>query len=231
MQEHLAQRVRAVAAEFAERAHGPARAELEAIAQRLDEPLRVAVVGRIKAGKSTLVNALLGQRVAPTDVSECTRVVTWFRYGLPPARVEVRLRDGGTEEIELAEDGTLPAHLGVDPAGVESLQVWPPNESLQRMIVIDTPGLGSLDESASASTGELINVDRSSRAAANAADAIALVLNQTVRADEQDVLEDWKAAGGQPADETNGGAPAPDGPAPLGSAANAIAVLSKADKI
>ena len=46
---------------------------------RLDEPLRVAIAGKVKAGKSTLLNALVGEQVAPTDAGECTRVVTWYR--------------------------------------------------------------------------------------------------------------------------------------------------------
>ena len=46
---------------------------------RLDGPLRVAIAGKVKAGKSTLLNALVGENVAPTDASECTRVVTWYR--------------------------------------------------------------------------------------------------------------------------------------------------------
>ena len=48
---------------------------------RLDEPLRVAIAGKVKAGKSTLLNALVGEQVAPTDAGECTRVVTWYRDG------------------------------------------------------------------------------------------------------------------------------------------------------
>src|SRR5690606_31682359 len=54
---------------------------LAELARRLDEPLRVAVAGRIKAGKSTLLNALIGEQLAPTDAGECTRIVTWYRDG------------------------------------------------------------------------------------------------------------------------------------------------------
>ena len=42
---------------------GMLRSQLEAVRDRLQEPLRVAVMGRTKAGKSTIVNALLRQRV------------------------------------------------------------------------------------------------------------------------------------------------------------------------
>ena len=62
---------------------GPGQDLVRRVREGLDEPLRVAVAGRVNAGKSTLVNALLRQRVAPTDVSECTRYVTWYRYGVP----------------------------------------------------------------------------------------------------------------------------------------------------
>ncbi|MDG2040937.1 MAG: dynamin family protein, partial [Ilumatobacter sp.] len=51
-------------------------ADLNAIRARLDEPLRVAIAGKVKAGKSTLLNALVGELLAPTDTGECTKVVT-----------------------------------------------------------------------------------------------------------------------------------------------------------
>src|SRR5256885_16744552 len=52
------------------------------VLRRLSAPLQVAVAGRIKSGKSTLVNALIGRRGAPTDVGEGTRVVTRIPYGI-----------------------------------------------------------------------------------------------------------------------------------------------------
>ncbi|MGH3514361.1 MAG: dynamin family protein, partial [Pseudonocardiaceae bacterium] len=47
-------------------------AELAACQRRLDEPLRVALAGTLKSGKSTLLNALVGEEIAPTDATECT---------------------------------------------------------------------------------------------------------------------------------------------------------------
>ena len=47
--------------------------------RRLDLPVQVAIAGKVKVGKSTLLNALVGEELAPTDASECTRIVTWYR--------------------------------------------------------------------------------------------------------------------------------------------------------
>jgi predicted GTPase len=52
------------------------RGELE----RIDAPLQVAIAGKVKAGKSTLLNAMVGEMVAATDAAECTKLVTWYQY-------------------------------------------------------------------------------------------------------------------------------------------------------
>ena len=66
-------------------ATGPeSAAQLVELSDRLGGPLRVAIAGKIKAGKSTLLNALLGEELAPTDAGECTKIVTWYRRGDDP---------------------------------------------------------------------------------------------------------------------------------------------------
>ena len=78
----LLERTRAAVAHAEAVYRGTAQAPtLAAVRERLDEPLRVAVAGRVKAGKSTLLNALVGERLAPTDAGECTRIVTWYEDG------------------------------------------------------------------------------------------------------------------------------------------------------
>lgn len=156
------------------------------------EPLRVAVAGRIKAGKSTLVNALLRQRVAPTDVGECTRFVTWYRYGLPE-RLEVVLASGERVRRPLRNDGSLPPEIDIPTDSVHHLDVFLSNDQLRRLTVIDTPGLASAVEGRSGATRDLLALDRDSRAAVSQADVLLLVMALDARADDDEVLGSFEA--------------------------------------
>jgi hypothetical protein len=137
-------------------------AGIRQVLARLDGPLQVAVAGRIKAGKSTLVNALIGRRIAPTDVGECTRLVTRFQYGTVD-RIEVVHRDGRRSTLPLAPDGGIPADLGVDLAGVSHLEAFLTSGLLSGITVIDTPGLGSLDADSVSRTELLLGLRPASR--------------------------------------------------------------------
>jgi hypothetical protein len=172
------------------------------IRDRLGEPLRVAIAGRLKAGKSTLVNALIGRRVAPTAVGECTRVVTRFRYGTAD-RVDVVGRDGRRHSLPLDDDGMIPRRLGVPAARVAYVDVALTSERLRDLTVVDTPGLASTDTSVSARAEEVVgttgapfdaDIDADSAAEVAAAEAVVYVFTQAVRADDVRALEAFRAA-------------------------------------
>jgi GTPase SAR1 family protein/gas vesicle protein len=58
---------------------------------------RLLVLGDMKRGKSTLLNALLGENLLPSDVNPCTALLTILKYG-PEKRVTVHFNDGKAPE-------------------------------------------------------------------------------------------------------------------------------------
>jgi GTP-binding protein EngB required for normal cell division len=113
----------------------------------------LAVLGQFKRGKSTLLNALIGQSILPTSVVPLTAVPTWVRAGaIPQARVE--FTDTAKYE-ELATDDAAKlseflARFVTESAnpnnrlGVTKVELYHPAPILRGGVVfIDTPGIGS----------------------------------------------------------------------------------------
>lgn len=173
------------------------------VRRRLDEPLRVAIAGRLKAGKSTLVNALIGRRVAPTEVGECTRLVTQFRYGTAD-RVDVVRRDGSRVSLPLDEAGMIPQRLGVPRADIAFVDVMLTSDHLRDLTVVDTPGLSSTNTSVSDQARRFLfhdgcapfddDIDDDSVGAVSGAEAIVYVFTQSVRDDDLQALEAFRSA-------------------------------------
>jgi hypothetical protein len=187
--------VAALCDEVGPRLGPPAQATVLDVRRRLDQPLRVAIAGRLKAGKSTLVNALIGRRVAPTDVGECTRVVTQFRYGTAD-RVEVVRRDGSRVALPLDESGMIPQRLGVPSRDVAVVDVTLTSDNLRTLTVVDTPGLSSTSTAVSEGARRALlgeDLDDDSAGAILGAEAIVYVFTQAVRADDLQALEAFRA--------------------------------------
>jgi hypothetical protein len=193
---------------------GRVRDALSAVRTRLVQPLRVAIGGREKAGKSTLVNALLGQRIAQTAAGTCTKVVTWFRYDYQE-RVEVRPYTGHTKVFPL-RGGQLPSDddLGLTYDEIADIAVHLSNAGLRDKTVIDTPGLASLKDEYSQRSREFFSFDAESVDAVAQADAL-VYLFQQLRQDDQLSLQDFRSAF----------------PGANVSALNSVGVLSRVDTL
>jgi hypothetical protein len=183
---------------------------LERHVGRLDEPLRVAIAGKMKAGKSTLLNALVGEEIAPTDASECTRVITWYEHGARP-RATMHPTSGPARELALRRHGgRLALDLGDDdPEDIDRLTIEWPSRSLRSTTLIDTPGIDSLSTAVSRRTSMFLTPEDEP----SAADAIVYLLRH-LHASDVHFLESFHDAA-------------------LGRATmvNAIGVLSRADEI
>lgn len=188
--------------------HEPRLVELR---RRLDEPLRVAISGRVKAGKSTLLNALIADRLAPTDAGECTRIVTWYADGHtyqvvaePVAAPPRQLR------FDRDEKGLKVDLQGMSPDEIARLLVTWPSQGLRVATLIDTPGIGSLSEEVARRAWDLLTPQDD---ADTAADAV-LYLLRHLHSNDIDFLRAFH--------DTSAAQPTP---------VNAIGVLSRADEV
>jgi hypothetical protein len=153
---------------------------LAACQQRLDQPLQVALAGTLKSGKSTLLNALVGEEIAPTDATECTRVVTWFTRSAVP-RVELTHDSGHHTSLAVHRTaGRLQLDLGsVTADRVERLEVGWPSSLLDQYTLVDTPGTSSNSYDVSARTLAFLTPDEGTCAA----DAIVYLMRSLHSAD------------------------------------------------
>ncbi len=128
--------------------------QLGGLRERLAEGrFHLAILGQFKRGKSTLINALLGEAVLPTAVVPLTAIPTFIRPGRTrsarvifldrrepqntTARTAQELRDFLTGFV--TEAGNPKNQLGI-----EQVEVFHPAAMLSRgVVLIDTPGIGS----------------------------------------------------------------------------------------
>jgi predicted GTPase len=96
---------------------GPVLDSLHGLLTNIREPLLFVVVGEVKAGKSSLINALFGQEIAKADVLPATDRVCIFRYGREEKLIEVSPR-------------LIESHL--------------PIEFLRDFNIVDTPGTNTM---------------------------------------------------------------------------------------
>jgi GTPase SAR1 family protein len=132
-----------------------------------DGVFRLMVLGDMKRGKSTFLNALIGENLLPSDVNPCTALLTILRYG-KDKKVTVYFNDGKPpEQLEFAEFKT---RYTIDPAEAKSLeqnnqQAFPtvshavveyPLALLERGVeIVDSPGLNDTEARNELSLGYL----------------------------------------------------------------------------
>ena len=112
----------------------------------------LAVLGQFKRGKSTLLNALIGEELLPSAIVPLTSVPTFLSWG-PERQVKVVFLDGRIEEpcFENAGNASVflaryvtESHNPKNHLGVARVEVEHPSPLLQKgVVLIDTPGIGS----------------------------------------------------------------------------------------
>ncbi|MEG3863274.1 dynamin family protein [Microcoleus sp. herbarium12] len=132
--------------------------EVTKISRKLESQcFRVAVVGEFSKGKSTLLNALLGEEIQPVRDIPCSGTVTILKYG-PQQRVICKYKDGREEEIspqQYQEKASISEEAALGSCGdeivnseIKEIIFEHPNLELCRngVEIIDSPGLNEQAE-------------------------------------------------------------------------------------
>lgn len=130
---------------------------------------RLLVLGDMKRGKSTFLNALIGDNLLPSDVNPCTAVLTLLRYG-SEKKVTVYFKDGKSpKELDFK---SFKQDYTIDPAEAKRLeqekkQAFPdvdyaiveyPLPLLEKGVeIVDSPGLNDTEARNELSLGYINN--------------------------------------------------------------------------
>ncbi len=196
---------------------------MEELAKQVYQPCVVAVVGRVKVGKSTFVNALLGEDLAKVGTTETTATINYFTYGEPNPKFPVRCHWRGgkvTDESRAFLDGLQGNDVETlrRADGIDHLQYFLPNHILKQITLVDTPGTGAVVDEHQERTAEFMQLnnqlrdrhDRETRRLGDTADAVIYLVGQVAKVTDQAFLQEFA--------QTTGG---------RSSALNAIGILSK----
>ncbi|MEH1954168.1 dynamin family protein [Nostoc sp.] len=130
---------------------------------------RLLVLGDMKRGKSTFLNALIGENLLPSDVNPCTAVLTVLRYG-PEKKVTIHFNDG--KSPQQLDFQNFKYKYTIDPAEAKKLeqekkQAFPdvdyavveyPLTILEKGIeIVDSPGLNDTEARNELSLGYVNN--------------------------------------------------------------------------
>jgi len=118
--------------------------EVAQAAADFDQPLLVTVMGEFSSGKSTFINALVGDDIAPVGVTPTTATINVVKFGREPGG-RILYRDGRTESLSWKALGAVLGGLSDDDArAVRSVEILYPLAELERVNIVDTPGLNSI---------------------------------------------------------------------------------------
>lgn len=125
---------------------------LKNLTQSIQEPMKIAIIGQFSSGKSTFLNALLGQEILPSGITPITAKICHIVYG-NDYTLEIHYKNGNiaTKPLhymsEVSEDQN---------AKIAFYKLYAPLELLKSMSFLDTPGFNSQNQSDTDTTNAVL---------------------------------------------------------------------------
>ena len=118
---------------------------LQAANRLRSQHFKVLVIGEFSRGKSTFINALLGQRLLASGLRPTTPVITIISKG-EPGSCTVRYRDGHTEQPTAPDLVAILAGKAKGSERIETVELGCANSLLEHGVqIVDTPGVNDVN--------------------------------------------------------------------------------------
>lgn len=134
---------------------------LDAIITHTSEPLMLMVMGSFSTGKSSFINALVGEEIAAVEAKPTTAVVTKLCYGTQD-KLLLHFRDGSIKPATPKEFNRMTAvndeaQLNAIHEKLDYVERQMPIDILKQISIIDSPGLNDVAEKHSEATERFVN--------------------------------------------------------------------------
>ena len=120
--------------------------ELKSMSGKLKNHIfSVGIMGEFKRGKSTVINALLGQKIVPQNVVPCSATLNYVRWDTEK-KAEIHFKDGKITQVSVDELENYVTKITKQAeetaANVDKAVVYFPCQFCQNGVqIVDTPGL------------------------------------------------------------------------------------------
>ncbi|MCI5752781.1 MAG: dynamin family protein [Oscillospiraceae bacterium] len=135
----------------------------DTVEKNAKERFEVAIVGEFKRGKSTLINALLGQEVLPADVLPATATLNRVTYSSEPY-VMVEFKNGESERVDIEHLADYVTKLSYESEKMaetvkEATVYYDTDFCKNHVDIIDTPGLNDDEQMTNVTLSILPEID------------------------------------------------------------------------
>lgn len=135
-------------------------ADTDALRKDCNAPVEIMVMGSFSTGKSSFINALLGQELTVVGALPTTAVITKIVYGINDT-VKVVYRDKQEKEYDFSVFKKLTSESGdgwkKEHEQIEYVEISTNNDILKNINIIDSPGLDTINEQHIITTKRFVN--------------------------------------------------------------------------
>ncbi len=132
--------------------------DMEYLNETWKNPLKVVLMGEVKAGKSTLLNAIVGEELSPVGITETTAVIMEITHGNEKQGMILK-KEGTSEKMDTDMIYQVLEQNQDDPnffAAIEMIKLQYPLETLKKITIVDTPGIETITSANQETTKDFI---------------------------------------------------------------------------